>query len=49
MSWKKYFKENNIENTTLFLVGDSVGEDSDFELSRLYAPDFSTAFRKAKE
>ena len=45
----KVVEENNIENTTLFLVGDSVGENSDFELSKLYARDFSTAFRKAKE
>ena len=41
-------KENGIENTTLFLVGDSIGKNTEFELSRLYAPDFSTAFREAK-
>lgn len=41
--------DNDIKNTTLFLVGDSIGKDTDFELSRLYASDFSTAFRKAKD
>jgi len=40
--------EHDIKNTTLFLVGDSIGKNTDFELSRLYASDFSTAFRKAK-
>lgn len=42
-------EEKGIENTTLFLVGDSIGKNTAFELSRLYAPDFSTAFREAKE
>ena len=41
--------EHDIKNTTLFLVGDSIGKNTDFELSRLYASDFSTAFRKAKQ
>ncbi len=38
---------HGITNTALILVGDFLG--SDYELSRLYAADFSTGFRQAKE
>lgn len=41
----KAVKENGLELTTLFLVGD-VLEATDFEKSRLYASDFQTIFRK---
>ena len=39
--------ENNITKTALMVIGDCLG--SDYELSRLYAPDFSTEFRKASK
>lgn len=39
--------ENHISKTALLLIGDFLGKE--YELSRLYAPDFSTEFRKAKE
>lgn len=40
-------ESSGIQKTALIVVGDFLG--SDYELSRLYAPDFSTAFRKAEE
>ncbi len=39
-------RENGITKTALIVVGDFL--NSDFSLSRLYAPDFETEFRKAK-
>jgi precorrin-4/cobalt-precorrin-4 C11-methyltransferase len=36
-------KRNNITKTALICVGDFLGDD--YELSRLYAPDFSTEYR----
>ena len=39
--------ENGVKKTALIVVGNCLG--SDYELSRLYAPDFSTEFRQAKE
>lgn len=39
--------ENNIKKTAVILVGDAVKHNS-YERSRLYSPDFSTEFRKAK-
>ena len=39
--------KNNITKTALMVIGDCLG--SDYELSRLYAPDFSTEFRKASK
>lgn len=39
--------ENGITKTALVLVGDFLG--SDYELSRLYAPDFSTGYRAGTE
>ena len=39
--------ENDITKTALVLVGDFLGDD--YELSRLYAPDFSTEYRKGKD
>lgn len=38
-------RENGISKTALVCVGDFLG--SDYELSRLYAPDFSTEYRRA--
>ena len=40
-------REAGITKTALVLVGDFLG--ADFERSRLYAPDFTTAFRKGTE
>lgn len=40
--------ENGITKTALVLVGDVIAH-TDYERSRLYAPDFSTEFRKASE
>ncbi len=40
--------ENNITKTAVILIGDAI-KNNGFEKSRLYAPDFSTEFRKAKE
>ncbi len=39
--------ENNITKTAIILVGDVISPEG-IEKSRLYAPDFSTEFRKAK-
>ena len=39
--------ENNITKTALMVIGDCLGNE--YELSRLYAPDFSTEFRKASK
>ncbi len=39
--------QNNITKTALMVIGDCLG--SEYELSRLYAPDFSTEFRKASK
>jgi len=39
--------DNNITKTALMVIGDCLA--SDYELSRLYAPDFSTEFRKASK
>ncbi len=44
----KVVKDNNLELTTLFLVGDSIGA-VDFDKSKLYDKNFETIFRKAKE
>ncbi|SER57113.1 precorrin-4 C(11)-methyltransferase [Lachnobacterium bovis] len=41
-------RENNITKTALVIVGD-VLEHFEYQKSRLYAPDFSTEYRKAKE
>ncbi len=40
--------KNGIKKTAIILVGDALN-DSGFERSRLYAPDFSTEYRRAKE
>lgn len=40
--------EHNITNTALILVGDAIAHQH-YQKSRLYAPDFSTGFRAAKE
>ena len=37
-----------IEKTAIVVIGNIIG-DEDYELSRLYAPDFSTGFREAKK
>lgn len=39
-------QENNISNLALVLVGDFLGDD--YELSKLYDPTFTTAFREGK-
>ncbi len=41
-------KANNITKTAMVLVGDAIAH-SEYEKSRLYAADFSTEFRTAKE
>ena len=41
-------RDNGIRKTAVVLVGDAVGKRG-YEKSKLYAPDFSTEFRKAKE
>ena len=41
-------KEHNITKTALILIGDVLAHRG-YEKSRLYAPDFSTEFRQAKE
>lgn len=41
-------EKNNIKKTAVFIVGDSINP-SNYAKSRLYAPDFSTEFRMAKE
>lgn len=41
-------KEHKITKTALVLVGDVIGHRN-YEKSRLYAPDFSTEYRQAKE
>ncbi len=41
-------KEHGIAKTALVLVGDAIAHQN-YQKSRLYAPDFATAFRKAKE
>lgn len=41
----KTVKENNLTKTSLIIVGNCMGDE--YERSRLYAPDFSTDFRKA--
>lgn len=41
-------QKENITKTAVILVGDSIAQ-SGYEKSRLYAPDFSTEFRKGKE
>jgi precorrin-4/cobalt-precorrin-4 C11-methyltransferase len=38
-----------IEKTALVVVGKTLSDNDDYELSRLYAPDFSTGFRGAKK
>ena len=40
-------KKNNITKTALTVVGEFLGDD--YELSKLYAPDFETEFRKASK
>jgi len=45
-SLEKRAADNNITKTALICVGAFLG--SDYELSRLYAPDFSTEYREAK-
>ena len=44
----KTAEENGIRKTAVILVGEAVAAET-FEESRLYAPDFSTEYRKAKE
>lgn len=41
-------REHKITKTALVLVGDAIGHRN-YEKSRLYAPDFSTEYRQAKE
>lgn len=41
-------KDNNITKTAIVLVGEVIAH-SEYARSRLYAPDFSTEFRKAKD
>lgn len=41
-------KEHNITKTAIVLVGDVIGT-SNYTLSRLYAPDFETEYRKKKD
>ncbi len=41
-------KQNGITKTAIVLVGDVIGKNG-YEKSRLYAADFSTEFRRAKE
>ena len=43
----KTVKEEGLTKTSLIIVGDCMG--TDYERSRLYAPDFSTEFREAKK
>lgn len=43
----KTVKEEGLTKTSLIIVGDCMG--SEYERSRLYAPDFSTEFREAKK
>ncbi|SDY74791.1 precorrin-4 C(11)-methyltransferase [Lachnobacterium bovis] len=45
---EKVAKENNINKTALVIVGDAL-EHFEYKKSRLYAPDFSTEYRKAKK
>lgn len=45
---KKTAEDNKITKTALVLVGDVIAK-SGYEKSRLYAPDFSTEYRQAKE
>lgn len=45
-SLAKSAAENNVSKTALICVGDFLGDA--YELSRLYAPDFSTEYREAK-
>ena len=40
--------ENGIDRTALIIVGDAAGAGK-YDRSRLYAPDFSTGFRKSEE
>lgn len=40
-------KQNGIKNTALIVVGDFLGEE--YQRSKLYDPDFETAFRKRKD
>ena len=40
--------EHGIAKTAVVLVGDAIAHQN-YRRSRLYAPDFSTEFRKAKE
>lgn len=47
-SLPKVAKEHGIKKTALVLVGDVITHQH-YRKSRLYAPDFSTEFRKAKE
>jgi len=42
-------KIEKIEKTALVVVGNILSVSEDYELSRLYAPDFSTEFRKARK
>ncbi len=44
----KNVKANGIHKTALIIVGDAVGQ-SGYERSRLYAPDFSTEYRKGTD
>ncbi|MCQ2521607.1 MAG: precorrin-4 C(11)-methyltransferase [Lachnospiraceae bacterium] len=47
-SLAKTGEENQIKNTAIILVGEAL-HTSDYERSRLYAPDFTTGYREAKE
>jgi precorrin-4/cobalt-precorrin-4 C11-methyltransferase len=41
-------KEHGITKTAIVLVGEAIGHQN-YRKSRLYAPDFSTEYRQAKE
>ena len=45
---KKTAEEHGITKTALVLVGDVITHQK-YKKSRLYAPDFSTEFRQAKD
>lgn len=45
---KETVEKNEIKKTAIFIIGDSINPDS-YKKSRLYAADFSTEYRKAKE
>ena len=44
----KTTKDNNIKKTCIYIIGESINPEK-YDKSRLYAADFSTEYRKAKE